>query len=74
VSENRVLRRIFQEKMEEEARGWRKLQNKKLHNFIISPNIIRVIKPRRIICTGHAAHIGDTRNACRISVRKPEGK
>jgi hypothetical protein len=44
VSENRVLRRIFGHKMEED-RYWRKLQNGELHGLYSSPNIVRVIKP-----------------------------
>jgi hypothetical protein len=45
--ENRVLR-IFEPKRDEVTGGWRKLHNEKLHNFYSSPNIIRVIKSRRI--------------------------
>jgi hypothetical protein len=41
VSENRVLRRISETKMEEVARGWRRLHNEELHNFYTSPNSIR---------------------------------
>jgi hypothetical protein len=44
VSENRVLRRIFGTKAEEEAGDWRKLHNEKLHNLYSSPNIIIGIK------------------------------
>jgi hypothetical protein len=38
------------------------------------PNLIRMIKSRRMRWTGHEAHIGATRNAYRILVGKPEGK
>jgi hypothetical protein len=44
--ENRVLRGIFRPKREEVAGGWRKLHNEELHNFYISPNIIKVMKSR----------------------------
>jgi hypothetical protein len=40
VFENRVLRRIFELKREEVARGWRRLHNEELHNLYSSLNII----------------------------------
>jgi hypothetical protein len=46
--ENRVLRRIFRLKRDETTGGWTKLHNEELHNLYYSPNIIRMIKPRRI--------------------------
>jgi hypothetical protein len=48
VSENRVLRRIFRPKREEVAGGWRRLHNEELHNLYASPNIVRVMKSRRM--------------------------
>jgi hypothetical protein len=39
--------------------GWRKLHNEVLHNLYSSPNIIRIIKSRRMRCEGHAARIGE---------------
>jgi hypothetical protein len=53
---------------------WRKLHNKDLHNLYSSPNIIRMIKSRRMRWAGHVARMGVTRNAYRILVGKPEGK
>jgi hypothetical protein len=53
---------------------WRKLHNEELHNLYSSPNIIRMIKSRRMRCAMHAARIRETRNAYRILVGKPEGK
>jgi hypothetical protein len=44
VFENRVLRRIFGPKRDEETGGWRKLHNEELHNLYSSPSITRVIK------------------------------
>jgi hypothetical protein len=38
--ENRVVRRIFEPKREEEVGGWRRLQSERLHNFYASPNIL----------------------------------
>jgi hypothetical protein len=48
VFENRVLRRIFGPKMDEIIRGWRKSHNVDLHTLYSSPNIIRMIKSRRM--------------------------
>jgi hypothetical protein len=58
VFENRVPRRMFGPKRDEVAGGWRKLHNEELHNLYSSPNIIRMIKSRRMIWTGHAARMG----------------
>jgi hypothetical protein len=54
--------------------GWRKLHNKEHHNLYSSPNIIRMIKSRRMRWVGHVTRLGDKRNARRILVGKPEGK
>jgi hypothetical protein len=58
VSENSVLRRIFGPNREEVAEEWRRLQNEELHNLCDSPNIIRVIKSRRVRLAGRVARIG----------------
>jgi hypothetical protein len=55
-------------------RDWRKLHNEKFHNLYSSPNIIRMIKSRRMKLTGKVARTGEKRNAYRILVGKPEGK
>jgi hypothetical protein len=62
VFENGVLRRIFEPKGEEVVRGWRRLLNEGLHNFYASPNIIRVIKSRRMRWTEHVARTVEMRN------------
>jgi hypothetical protein len=49
VLENRMLRRIFEYKMEEVAGKWRELHNEELHNLYSSPNIIGVTKSRMVI-------------------------
>jgi hypothetical protein len=48
VFENRVLRRIFGPKREEVARGFRNADNEELHDLCSSPNIVRVIKSRKM--------------------------
>jgi hypothetical protein len=53
-----VLRRIFGLKREVD-RSWRKLHNDELHSLYSSPNIVRVIKSRRMRWLGHVAPMGD---------------
>jgi hypothetical protein len=53
---------------------WRKMHNEELHNLYSSPNIIIMIKSERMRCAGHVARMGETRNAYRILVGKPEGR
>jgi hypothetical protein len=55
VFENRVLRRIVGPKKDEEREEWRRLHKKELHALYSSPNIIRVIKSRRLRWAGHVA-------------------
>jgi hypothetical protein len=74
VFENRVLRKIFGPKRVGVTGGWRKLHNEELHNLYSSPNIIRIIKSRRMRWAGHVARMGEKRNVYRLLVRKPEGK
>jgi hypothetical protein len=58
VFENRVLRRIFDLTIDEVTGDWRKLRNQELHNSYSSPNIIRMIKSRRMRWAGHVARMG----------------
>jgi hypothetical protein len=71
--ENRVLRRIFGPKREEDG-SWRKLHNDELHSLYSSPNITRVIKSRRMRWAGHVARMGEGRGVYRVLVRRPERK
>jgi hypothetical protein len=73
VFENRVLRRIFGPKRDEETGEWRKLYNKELHDLYSSPSIIRIMKSR-MRRAGNVARMREKRNACRLLVGKPEGK
>jgi hypothetical protein len=58
MSENMVLRRIFEPKTEEVAAGSRRLHNEELHNLYALPNIIRLIRSRRMRWAVHVARIG----------------
>jgi hypothetical protein len=58
VFENRVLRRIFGPKRDEVTGEWRKVHNGKLNDKHCPPNIVRVIKSRRMRWTGHVARMG----------------
>jgi hypothetical protein len=73
VFENMVLTRIFGPKRDEVTGGCRKLQNQKLHNLYPSPSIIRMIKSRRMRWVGHAARMGQQRNANGVLMAMPEG-
>jgi hypothetical protein len=71
VFENRVLRRIFGPKREED-RSWRKLHSDELHNLYSSLNIVRVIKSRRMRYTGHVASMGEGRDVYRVWLGGPK--
>jgi hypothetical protein len=72
-TKNRVLRRIF--RPEREIDGfWRKLHDDELHSLCPSPNIIRVIKARRLRWAGHVSRMGEGRGVYRVLVGRPEGK
>jgi hypothetical protein len=74
VFEKRVLRRIFGPKRNEETVEWRKLHNEELNGLYSLPNIVRVIKSRRMRWAGHVTHMGEGRGVYRVLVGKPEGK
>jgi hypothetical protein len=73
VFENRVPRKIFGPKRDEVTGEWRRRHNKELYD-LYSPNIIWVIKSRRMRWAGHVARMGEKRGAYRILVERPEGR
>jgi hypothetical protein len=74
VFENRVMRRIFGPKRDEATEEWRRLHNEELNDLYSSPNLIRIIKSRRMRWAGHVARMGEERGAYRILVGRPEGR
>jgi hypothetical protein len=72
VFENRVLRKIFGPKREEDV-SCIKLQNGELRSLNSSADIVRVIKSRRMVWAGHVARMGEGRNIYRVLDGRPEG-
>jgi hypothetical protein len=71
VFENMVLR-IFGSRRDEVTGEWRRLHNEGLNDLYSSPNMVWVIKSRRMRWAGHVAHMGEEKGC--ISSWKPEGK
>jgi hypothetical protein len=65
--------RIFGPKRDEVARDWREQHMEELNDLYSSPNIVRVIKSRRMRWAGHVARMLEKRGIYRVLVRKPEG-
>jgi hypothetical protein len=74
VFENGLLRRIFGPKRDGVTGEWIRIHNEELNDLYSSPNIIRVIKPRRMRWAGHVARMRERRGAYRILVGRPEGR
>jgi hypothetical protein len=74
VFENRVFRRIFGPKTDEVTGEWRKRHNEELNDLYFSPNIIRVIKSRRMRWAGHVACMRERRGVYKVWVGKSEEK
>ena len=74
VFENMVLRRIFGPRRDEVTGEWRGLHNEELNDLYSLPNIVRVIKSRRMRWAGHVARMGEERGVYRVLVGKPEGR
>ena len=69
-----VLRRIFGLRRDEVTGEWRRFHNEELNDLYPSPNIVLVIKSRRMRWAGHVARMGEERGAYRLLVGKPEGR
>jgi hypothetical protein len=65
---------MFGPKRDEVTGEWRKRHNEERHDLYSSPNILRVIKSRRIRWAGHEAYMGAGRGVYRFFMGKPEGK
>ena len=72
--ENMVLRRIFGPRRDEVSGEWRRLHNEELNDLYSSPNIVRVIKSRRMRWAEHVARMDEERGVHRVLVGKPEGR
>jgi hypothetical protein len=74
VFRNRVLRKRFGHKKEEETEEWGRLHNEEPFDLFCLTNIIQVIKSRRMRWVGHVVCRGKRRGTYRVLVGKPEGK
>ena len=74
VFENMVLRRIFGPRSDEVTGEWRRLHNEEPDDLYSSPNILQVIKSRRMRWAGHVARIGEESGVYRVLLGKPEGR
>jgi len=74
VFENMVLRRIFGPRRDGVTGEWRRLHNEELNDLYTSPNIVRVIKSRRMRWVGHVARMGEESEVYRVLMGKPERK
>ena len=74
VFENRVLRRVFGPRRDEVIGEWIKLHKEELNDLYSLPNIMRVVKSRRMRWAGHVARMGEDRGVHKVLVWKPEGK
>jgi len=69
-----MLRRIFGPRRDEVTGKWRRLHNEELNDFYTSPNIVRVIKSRRMRWAGHVARMGEERRVYRGLAGETRGK
>jgi hypothetical protein len=70
VFENRVLRRVFGPKRDEVTGEWRKLHNEEQNDLYSLPNIVRVVKSRRMRWAGHVARMGEEKGLHSVLVEK----
>jgi hypothetical protein len=66
VFENRVLRRVFGSKRDEVTGEWRKPHNEELNDLYSLPNIVRMVKSRRMRWAGYVARMGEDRGVHRV--------
>jgi hypothetical protein len=72
--ENTVLRRVFEPKRDDSTGEWRNLHNDELNDLYSLPNIVWVVKSRRMRWAGHVARMGEEKGVHRVLVGNPEGK
>jgi hypothetical protein len=69
-----MMLRIFGPRRDEVRVEWRKLPNEELHDLYCSPNIVQVMKSRRMRLAGRVSRMGEKRGVHRVLVGKTEGK
>jgi hypothetical protein len=74
VFEKRLLRRVVGPQGDEVTAEWRKLHNEELNDLYSLPNIVRVVKSRRMRWTWHVARMWEEGGVHRLLVGKPEEK
>jgi hypothetical protein len=74
VFENSVLKRVFGPKRDGVTGEWRRLHKEELNDLYSSPNIIRVIKSRKMRRAGHVVRMCAGRGAYRVLLGRPEGR
>jgi hypothetical protein len=74
VFESRLLRRAFVPNKDEVTGEWRKLHNEELNDLYSLPNIVRVVKSRRMRWARHVARMEEESGVHKVLVGKPEGK
>ena len=70
----KIFKLKYGPKRDEVTGEWRKLHNKELSDLYPLPNIVPVVKSRRMRWAGHVARMGQGRGVYRVLVGKPEGK
>ena len=68
------MRKVFGPKRDEVTGEWRKLHNEELSDLYSLPNIVWVVKLRRMRWAGHVVRMGEGRGVHRVLMGKPEGK